>query len=232
MPETNDIIGYRRNGMPIRLIRGGAEADPADADVAAVFGVDNSDAPDEPADESNDEGDEHDENDEGDEDSVEGLQTELAARDREIARLKRENAAQRVKARDARQQAKSTKQGAPSEDDVTAAEERGRQAARLEFGAELAGAKITAALTGIVPADQLGEVVEDLNIARYVTDEGKVDDDAVASLAAKYTALLGARRTVGKVGTGRGTGTASGRPKSTGQQFEDAIGDLLGSSRR
>lgn len=70
---------------------------------------------------------------------------------------------------------------------VTEAEAKGRQSAVAEVGERLAAAKIETALTGVVanPA----EIVEDLNLARYVTEDGDVDQEKVAALRKKYEGL-------------------------------------------
>jgi len=70
---------------------------------------------------------------------------------------------------------------------VAEAEARGRAAAVSEVGQRIAAAEIKAALTGIVPDP--GDIVEDLNLARYVTDSGDVDTKAIAALKKKYEAL-------------------------------------------
>lgn len=70
---------------------------------------------------------------------------------------------------------------------VAEAEQRGRQAARVELARNLAAAEVKAALTGVV-ADP-AQIVEDLNLERYVTDDGGVDAEKVAALRAKYEAL-------------------------------------------
>lgn len=70
---------------------------------------------------------------------------------------------------------------------VAEAEARGRASAVSEVGQRVAAAEIKAALTGIVPDP--GDIVEDLNLARYVTDSGEVDTKAVAALKKKYEGL-------------------------------------------
>lgn len=70
---------------------------------------------------------------------------------------------------------------------VAEAEARGRKAATTDAGQRLAAAEIKAALTGIVPDPSA--IAEDLNLAKYVTDDGDVDLDAVGALKAKYEAL-------------------------------------------
>lgn len=56
-----------------------------------------------------------------------------------------------------------------------------------EMRSEIASAKIEAALTGVVPDP--AAVVADLNLAKFVTDDGKVDAEAVTALRTKYEAL-------------------------------------------
>lgn len=70
---------------------------------------------------------------------------------------------------------------------VAEAEKRGRTAATSEFGERLAAAEIKAALTGVVtdPA----AIVEDLNLGRYVTDDGQVDTEAIGRLKAKFEGI-------------------------------------------
>lgn len=70
---------------------------------------------------------------------------------------------------------------------VKEAEQRARQSALGEFGQKLAAAEIRAALTGVI-ADPSG-VIEDLNLAKFVTESGDVDSDAVMALREKYAGL-------------------------------------------
>jgi hypothetical protein len=121
----------------------------------------------------------------GDEPSVESLQAE-------IARLKNEAAANRIKAKNATSELKRVNAAkTPEGDAVAAAEARGREAARLEYGIELAQARVEGALKGVVPDESIADIVDDLNLSRFVTDEGKVDEDAVKAIATKYQAIIG-----------------------------------------
>lgn len=63
-----------------------------------------------------------------------------------------------------------------------AAEERAAAAT-----VRIASAEIRAALAGVVPDP--AAVVEDLNVARFLTDDGEVDAEKVSALRAKYAAL-------------------------------------------
>lgn len=137
----------------------------------------------------------------------------------EIRKLRRENAALRVKTREARKTATKTADG-PS--DVEAAREAGREEARAEHGVELATEAIRAALTSVVGEDDLDELLDELNMARFVTDEHKPDREAIASLKARHEKLTGAAKRKTSVQNGRrGSGSGS---KSNAEQFAAALG--------
>lgn len=70
---------------------------------------------------------------------------------------------------------------------VKEAEERGRTSAVSEFGQKIAAAELKAALAGLI-ADPQG-LIEDLNLAKFVTDTGDVDTAAVTALKEKYASL-------------------------------------------
>lgn len=100
---------------------------------------------------------------------------------------------------------------------IEAAKDEGRKSATAEVGQKLAAAEIKAALTGVVknPAG----IVEDLNLTKYVTADGDVDEDAVKALKAKYEAEL----KPGKPG-GSADGGGRGDDKPTkSASLEDAI---------
>lgn len=82
----------------------------------------------------------------------------------------------------------------------TEAAQEARNALTREFGHRIAGAEIKAVLTGLVPDPE--SIVEDLNLDRYVTDDGEVDTDAVAKLREKYAALSQPGRPRGQVDQG------------------------------
>lgn len=65
--------------------------------------------------------------------------------------------------------------------ETTAAEATRRATERI------AAAELKAALTGIT--DNPTDIVDDLNLARYITPEGEVDAEAVAKLRDRYSAL-------------------------------------------
>jgi hypothetical protein len=70
---------------------------------------------------------------------------------------------------------------------VAEAMEQGRKEATVSVASRLAAAEIKAALTGIVPDP--AAVVEDLNLARYIDEDGEVDAKAVEALKEKYAAF-------------------------------------------
>ena len=74
---------------------------------------------------------------------------------------------------------------------VKEAEARGQAAAIAQFGQKIAAAELKAALAGLIP-DPAGVIV-DLNLAKFVTDTGDVDADAVAALREKYALLAPAK---------------------------------------
>jgi hypothetical protein len=71
---------------------------------------------------------------------------------------------------------------------VAEAEKRGRTAALTEVATRLAAAEIRAALTGVVADPAV--VVDDLNLAKFVTADGDVDAKAVTALKDRYAALI------------------------------------------
>lgn len=128
----------------------------------------------------------------------------------EIRKLRRENATARIKARDAAR--KGAKPDTPPEatrQSLKAAEDRGRAEARMEYGIQLAGAEIKASLAGAFSEEQITDIIEDLNLTRYVEDDGSVDRDAVRALKDKYTALLG-KKPPARVSHGRSEKPPSG----------------------
>lgn len=107
-----------------------------------------------------------------------------------LAQLRGEAAKER-KARQALERQLSELQTAQMSDQeraMTEAEARGRTAAMAEFGMSLAAAKIEAQLAGIVPDP--AAIVEDLNLSRYLGEDGQVDMEKVAALRDRYMSLI------------------------------------------
>jgi hypothetical protein len=147
-----------------------------------------------------------------------------AAWQEEVRRLRRENASQRVARRDAQRSTQQQGDGeAPSAQAIRAAEERGRKAAQLENGVRLAGAEIRAALVGAMTEEQVTDIIDDLNLSRYVTDEGEVDREAVTHLRDKFTSILG-KKTTPRPGHGQRQGAPSQKSNA------DLFGDWLNSA--
>ena len=97
-------------------------------------------------------------------------------------------------------------EGSEQEKAIADAKTSARTEALAEVAQRLAGAEIRVALTGVVPDP--GALVEDLNLARYITESGDVDVDAVAALREKFAGLTSAagQSTAPKVPAGtRGT---------------------------
>lgn len=145
----------------------------------------------------------------------------------EVRRLRREAAQNRVARREATR-ATSQQQGdgddkAPTAQALRAAEERGRQAARLENGIELAGAQVRAALAATLTEEQIEDLVEDLNLSRFVTDDGSVDREAIKHFRDKTVSILG-KKTAPRPGHGQRQGTPSTKSNA------DLFGDWLNGS--
>ena len=119
--------------------------------------------------------------------------------------LQEESKSELEREREARQKAES------------AAVEAARVAAE-----RLAAAELKAALTGIT--DNPGDIIEDLNLSRYINADGEVDADAVAKLREKYTALA-------KPGTppppAKPTGDADQGDRGSQTDFKNADKDEL-----
>lgn len=98
---------------------------------------------------------------------------------------------------------------------VAEAEQRGRAAVLAEYGQRLAAAEIKAALAGIVPDPAL--VLEDLNLARYVTETGDVNTEAVDALKARWTSIVGNRQLAPPPPPPPGDGGARGGAGAPGQ---------------
>jgi hypothetical protein len=186
--------------------------------VSAALGLD--DAPDDDE-QDPDEVDETDEggDDEDDEPTLAELAAAIAELKRDNAKLKREAAAARVKAKTTT--TKPTGEAASDSGEGETPEQaaqRGRDEARLELGLELAGERIRTALAGIVPENDLDDFVDDLRLERYVTDEGKPDNDAIKALKERQAKIT--RRTA-RVGHARQGGGSTVKSKS------DVMGDTL-----
>lgn len=149
------------------------------------------------------------------------VEEQLSAIQDELRQARRANAALRVQLRDAKKQPTTEVPPEASTQALTAAKEQGRNEARLEYGVQLAAAEIKAALAGVMTEEQIADVVDDLNLSRFVDDEGQVDKDAVKVLRDKFTSIVGKRSTP-SVSNGRQTRATP--TKNTADQFADALG--------
>lgn len=89
---------------------------------------------------------------------------------------------------------------------IAEATSKARADVMAEVGTKLARASIEAALTGVVPNP--ADVIEDLNLARYIGEDGEPDSKAIDKLRAKYAALIPAAPAAPKVPTGKRGGVA------------------------
>lgn len=91
---------------------------------------------------------------------------------------------------------------------VKEAEDRGRKTAELTSSRRVAAAELKAALTGIVPNPTA--IVEDLNLDRYLTEDGDLDEEKVKQLKANYADLAKPGKPGGDADGGN---RGSGKPK-------------------
>lgn len=68
------------------------------------------------------------------------------------------------------------------------AEARGRAAASSEYAKVLAAAKIEARLAGVVPDP--ATIVDDLNLSKYLTEDGQVDTEKVEALRERFASMV------------------------------------------
>lgn len=102
-----------------------------------------------------------------------------------------------------------------SEKATADAEAKGRKAAAREYGEKLAAAKFetAAAKAGV----DLGELMEDLSMSRFVDDDGEIDSEAIAKAVKKF-AKLAPKPSAGKSG-GEFTGGSGAGPAITEEQL-------------
>lgn len=112
---------------------------------------------------------------------------------------------------------------------VAEAEERGRKEATTEAATLLASARIEAALTGVVPDP--ADVVEELNLARYITEDGKVDSEAVAKLREKYVALAAPSGKPAIPGVPAGARTDAGVRQLTREEIKSMTPEQISEAR-
>lgn len=158
--------------------------------------------------------------------SSESTPTAEEAKWKALAR-KHENEAKRLRAEADKLRASSQ---TDAEKALETAKAEGRQAAQSEFGQRLAAAEIKAALTGVVPNP--AEIVEDLNLAKYVTDDGDVDGEAVAALKKKYEGFARQGKSGPDLGQGRRGDAPAGKDQLTKADLDRMTPEQIVKARR
>jgi len=95
-----------------------------------------------------------------------------------------------------------------------AAEERASSAFQ-----RMARAEVKSALAGLV--DNPDEIVDDLNLSRFVDEDGEVNADAIATLRARYAGLGGSR--IPRPDPSQGSSARGGAAADPASQFADFI---------
>jgi flavin-binding protein dodecin len=89
----------------------------------------------------------------------------------------------------------------------------------------VARAEVKAALTGLV--DDPNSIVEDLNLARFIDDDGEINDGAIAALKTKYAGFAGKRGPRPDLSQGSGAnGKTAANPAA---EFASILQSQLGS---
>jgi len=89
----------------------------------------------------------------------------------------------------------------------------------------VARAEVKAALTGLV--DDPDSIVEDLNLARFIDDDGEINDGAIAALKTKYAGFAGKRGPRPDLSQGSGAnGKTAANPAA---EFASILQSQLGS---
>jgi len=111
------------------------------------------------------------------------------------------------------------------------AEERAQEALKAAESRALASmqrvarAEVKAALTGLV--DDPDSIVEDLNLARFVDDDGEINEGAIAALKTKYAGFTGKRGPRPDLSQGSGAnGNTTANPAA---EFASILQSQLGS---
>jgi hypothetical protein len=110
---------------------------------------------------------------------------------------------------------------------IADAKKQGIAEAEATFAQRSAAYEIRVALAGLIDDPQ--NVVDDLNLAKYVTDNGEVDAKAVAALKERFAGLIGTKRnTSPDLGQGnRGIAT----PPNGGDLLRDMYDQVKGRQR-
>jgi hypothetical protein len=199
-----EVLGYRRNGAPIRPIAGGS--DEGTTAPGTDPGTQMPQVPDNTAQGAPQGTQQAAQPDQGD-------GTDWKAHAREWEKRAKANAKAADELEKIRKQNQSEQEKAVEE-----AEARGRASAAQDYGVKLAQARFEAAAAqaGV----NLGEVAEFISVAQFVGDDGEVDDKAIKAAVAMFAKLAPAR------GAARSGGDFSGgsgdQPASLDKQIADA----------
>lgn len=189
------IIGYRRNGQPIRLIAGGSE-----------------DAPEQPP--ANDDGTPAAPPDDTPAAPPAQEETDWKAMARKWEKLAKQNSRAAEELDKVREQSMTETEKA-----VAKARKEGETTAMVAAGRKLAEARFEVALArkGL----DLGDAAELIDVGRFVDDKGDVDDDAIKKAVARLAKLAPHTppSSGGDFGGGNGQGTP---PKNLRDQIREA----------
>lgn len=154
--------------------------------------------------------------------SLEDLQAEL---DRWKADARKHEKRARENAAASRELQKLQEQNQTESERLAAeAERRGYSKAKVEMSERLAAASIKTALAGLVEDPTV--IVDDLNLARYIDEDGEVDESAVKTLKDKYTALLGNKQPA-KVSHGKRSSTPADAKSDDDRAMRDFARNLF-----
>lgn len=159
-------------------------------------------------------------------DQTKALSERLKAADRRANRAE----AELKKLRDAARGADSGGSGDKSDDKgdkgddvdkrIAEATAQARLDAKIEYSEQLVATRLEAALEALnVPG--ASDIVEDLNLTRYITDEGKVDTEKLKAKIEQFKTSYGKRRK--PVGHGN-SGGDKGSGATNADRFAEAIG--------
>lgn len=163
--------------------------------------------------------------------AVETVEAEPETFSREyVEQLRKENAKHRTTASEAKEAAKAAEKarlGAMSETEraVAEAEARGRSAVLVEYGQRLARAEFVAAAARRNSEYDAAAVLDDLNLGKYVTDDG--DPDVVGIAKAVERLIPGAPSNPRPAGNADLGARTSAMPLN-GDDIENALRKKLG----
>jgi len=138
------------------------------------------------------------------------------ALDAERARAK--EADKRAKAAEAELEKFRKSQMSDQEKAVAQARDEGKAEATSAAAQRLAGAEIKAALATVVAdADKRAEIIDDLNLSRYIGEDGEPDAEKIAALRDRYAALTAGAPGTPPPGVPKGARSGNGEVKQLGR---------------